>query len=183
MSIKNKTKLLDIDKVISRLDLEPRQKVAELGCGKYGFFTFPLAKIVGKYGLVYAVDIIKDYLTDIDSRAREDNLDQIKTVWSNLEIYKGTKIETSSLDFALLINVLHQSDKPLSILEEAKRMLKTKAKLLIIDWDQVDTPIGPALENRIKLNLLKQEALKLGFEVEETFKAGSEHYGLILRKL
>jgi ubiquinone/menaquinone biosynthesis C-methylase UbiE len=178
-----KTTLFDIDKIINKISIEERQKVAELGCGNFGFFTFPLAKLVGKNGKIYAVDIMKSSLEEIKTRAKEENLSQIITVWSNLEIFRGTKIETNSLDRALLINVLHQSDKRAEIIREAARMLKTGGKIMIVEWSRADSPLGPDQESRIKVESLKNAALKLGFEIEEEFAAGPYHYGLILIKL
>src|SRR5680860_1111574 len=97
-----KTTLFDIDKIINKIAVEERQKIAELGCGNFGFFTFPLARLVGKNGTVYAVDIMKSALNEVQTRAKENNLPQIIPIWSNLEIFKGTKIESSSLDLSLI---------------------------------------------------------------------------------
>lgn len=178
-----KTTLFDINKIINKIEVESRQQVAELGCGNFGFFTFPLAKLVGKNGSVYAVDIMKSSLKTISERAKESNLSQIKTIWSNLEVFKGTKLEASSIDTALLVNVLHQSGKRADILREASRMLKAGGKLLIVEWSDAESPLGPDTNRRLKSESLKKAAIKLGFEIKEEFKAGPYHYGLILIKL
>lgn len=178
-----KTILFDIDKIIDKMAIGERQRVAELGCGNFGFFTFPIAKRVGKSGVVFAVDIIKGYLEEIKNRAKEQNLSQINTVWANLEIFKGTKIESNSLDAAFLVNVLHQSDKRVDVIRETYRLLRTGGRLIVIEWSAIDSPLGPSPERRIKSESLKLAAIKLGFEVEEEFSAGPYHYGLILTKL
>lgn len=178
-----KTTLFDINKIIHKIEVRQRQQVAELGCGNFGFFTFPLARLVGRNGSVYAVDIMKSSLNDIIARAKESNLSQIKTIWSNLEVFKGTKLASSSLDAALLVNVLHQSDKRAEIIREASRMLKTGGKLLIVEWSNTESPLGPDINRRLKPENLKKAAMKLGFEIKEEFKAGPYHYGLILVKL
>lgn len=178
-----KTVLFDIAGILHKIAIGEKQRVAELGCGNFGFFAFPLARLVGRSGKVYAVDILKSALAEIKSRATKENLPQLIPVWSNLEIFKGTKIETDSLDIALLVNVLHQSDKRADIIREAARMLKTGGQLLIIEWSNSDAPLGPKPEKRIKLESLKTAAAKLGFGVKEEFKAGPYHYGLILIKL
>ena len=182
MEIK-KTVLFDIAGILNKISIEERQKVAELGCGNFGFFTFPLARLVGRNGKVYAVDILKSSLTEIKTRALKENLPQIIPIWSNLEIYKGTAIEAGGLDAALLINILHQSDKRADILREAFRMLKTGGKLLIVDWNNNDSPLGPAPDRRLKLDALKAAVTRLGFDIKEEFAAGPYHYGLLLKKL
>jgi len=178
-----KTSLFDIGAILSKMGLGERQKVAELGCGNFGFFVFPLARLVGRQGKVYAVDIIKSTLEEIAKEAKKENLSQITTIWSNLEIFKATKIETNSLDGALLVNVLYQSDKRIEILREAVRLLKRGGKLLIVEWKNTDLPFGPDPEKRVKIESIRMAAPKIGLEPEEEFSAGPYHYGLILTKI
>lgn len=183
MSDNKKTILFDIDGILRKITIEEGQKVAELGCGNFGFFVWPLAKLVGRRGQVYAVDILKNTLEEVRLKALKENLPQVKTIWSNLEIFKATTIETNSLDVALLVNVLHQSDKRSEILREAIRMLKRGGKLLIVEWGNTDSPFGPILEKRVRLDSLKAAAPKIGLDIKEEFSAGPYHYGLILIKL
>ena len=177
-----KTILFDIDKILAKMNIGEREKVAELGCGNFGFFVFPLARLVGHQGKVYAVDILKDCLEEIKTTAYTGNMPQIETVWSNLEIFNATKIETASVDAATLINVLNQSQRITEMLKEASRLLKTNGNLLIIEWKHSDIPLGPEAEKRIKPEEIKEKASKLGLGVKEEFEAGPYHYGLILRK-
>lgn len=177
------TRLFDIPSILQRLGLTENQQTAELGCGNFGFFVFPLAKLVGRKGRVYAVDVVKATLEEVKNRAIRENLPQIFVVWSNLEIFKATKIETNSLDSALLVNVLYQSDKRTEIIREAIRLLKRGGRLLIVEWKSVSLPLGPMPDKRVKLDSLKAAAPKLGLEIKEEFEAGPYHYGLILTKL
>jgi len=179
----NKTALLNIEAILNKLSVGANQRVAELGCGNFGFFVWPLARLVGRGGLVYAVDILKPTLDEIKREATKDNLPQVKTVWSNLEIFKATAVENNSLDGALLVNTLHQSDKKIEILREAIRLLKRGGKLLIVDWTDIDSPLGPEPAKRVKVEALRAAAPKIGLELKEEFRAGPYHYGLILIKL
>ena len=158
-------------------------RVAGLGCGASGHFVFPAARQVGKRGHVYAVDILKTALGEIDKRIRQENLSNMETVWSNLEIFQATKIESGSLDVGLLINTLYQSHKRVEIIREAVRMLKKGGRLLIVEWKNISLPFGPPPEERVKPDLLKIGAKKLGLEVEDEFDAGQYHYGVLFVKL
>lgn len=178
-----RTALFNIENILTKLELAEKQRVAELGCGNFGFFVFPLARLVGRQGKVYAVDILKSTLEEIKKQAVKENLTQIEAIWSDLEIFKATKIETNSLDLALLVNVLHQSNKRIEMLRESIRLLKRGGKLLIIDWKNIDLPFGPATDKRVKLESLKAAVPKIGLEIKEEFEAGPYHYGLILIKL
>jgi len=178
-----KSALFDISAILSKMSITERQRVAELGCGNFGFFVFPLARLVGRQGRVYAVDILKATLDEIKSKSGKENLPQIETIWSNLEIFKATKIETNSLDSALIVNVLHQSNKKSEMIRESTRLLKRGGKLLIIEWKKSDIPFGPSPDQRVSLEDLKSAVLRLGLAVTEEFEAGPYHYGLILSKL
>ena len=59
---------LQVDRVISTLDVQPGQKIADLGAGS-GLFTRPLARDVGPAGVVYAIDIDRDF-SSISRRRR-----------------------------------------------------------------------------------------------------------------
>jgi len=178
----NQGSLFDINFILNKIAISAGEKIAELGCGAFGYFVFPAAKMIGDRGKLFAVDILKPTLEDIKKRALQENLKQIETVWSNLEIFKGTKIESSSLDKVLLINILHQSDKKIDILREATRIMKSKAKMLIIEWKHIDSPLGPPLNKKVQKSALKEIAPKLGLSLEDEFEAGPYHYGLFFHK-
>lgn len=175
--------LLDANLILSKSQVEEKMKVADLGCGSSGHFVFPAARLVGKKGMVYAVDILRTVLETINKRARAENFANIKTIWSNLEIFGATKIEAGSLDVALLINTLYQSHKRAEILRESIRLVKRNGELVVVEWKNIAAPFGPPAEERVKKELLDSAAKKLGLRPEEEFEAGQYHYGLIYVKL
>ncbi len=175
--------LLDINFILSKIKVSENMKVADLGCGASGHFVFPLARMIGKRGRVYAVDILKTILETINKRVKQENLENVETVWSNLEIFNATKIESGSLDLALLVNTLYQSHKRAEILREAVRMLKKGGHLLVAEWKNTASPLGPPVEERVKADPLKSGAGKLGLKVEDEFEAGEYHYGILFVKL
>ncbi len=182
MITKPKT-LLNSDLILSKAEIKKGDKVADLGCGSSGYFIFPVATIVGKKGVVYAVDILKHALDIIEKRAKQEEVDNIKKVWSDLEVFKGTQIETESLDVAFLINTLFQSRKKTEILRESSRLLKKGGKLLIVEWEKGDSSLGPPPESRIGRKELEGIAQGQGLKKEEDFIAGEHHYALVFTKL
>lgn len=175
--------LIDANLILSKAKVGAETKMADLGCGSSGHFVFPSAKLVGKKGIVYAVDILRTVLETINKRVRSENLANIKVVWTNLEIFGATKIETGSLDVALLINTLHQSHKRMEILRESARLLKKNGRLVIVEWKNIAAPFGPPSEEKVNKELVDNWVKKLGLRPEEEFAAGQYHYGLIYVKL
>lgn len=173
--------LINID-VFAKVGLTENMNLADLGCGNLGYFSLPAAKIVGKNGLVYAVDVLKSALESVASRAKQGGLNNVKTIWSNLEIVGATKIPAESLDVALLINTLFQSTKDDLIIKESFRLLRAGGKLLVIDWEKVSTPFGPPLADRPDKEEIKKFAQASNFGFLEEFSAGLYHYGLLFSK-
>ena len=124
--------VLNIELILHKAGVGEGMTVADFGCGT-GHFVFPIARIVGGKGLVYAVDILKTALRSVKRRIELENFYNIKPIWSDFEIYKGTKIESSSLDVALLVNTLHQSKQKGAILREVNRTVKKGSVLLVIE--------------------------------------------------
>lgn len=175
--------LVDANLVFEKAGVGDRMKVADLGCGSSGHFIFPVARMVGKNGKVYAVDILKTVLESVKKRAKQENLDNIDFIWSNLEIFGATKIESESLDAAMLINTLYQSNKRAEILRETTRMTKKGGRVMVVEWKNIASPLGPPVEERVKADLLKVAGQKLGLKLEEEFDAGPYHYGLVFIKM
>ena len=175
--------LLDADDLLkNKLGVTYGSYIADLGCGGIGFFVIKAAQIVGPDGVIYGVDILKSALSNVDARARLLGLNNVKTVWSNLEKYGATKINNNYLDFALLINILFQSNNDNEIIKEAVRLLKPNGKLLVIDWQAGRFPIGPKPEDKIPAEQLIGIAESFGSTVDKQFEAGKFHYGIVFGK-
>ncbi|MDP2812304.1 MAG: methyltransferase domain-containing protein, partial [bacterium] len=177
-----KSELLDAGKILGEvLGLSTGKIVADLGAGG-GMFSLQSARLVGAPGQVYAVDILKTVLSDIDSKARMSGLHNIKTIWSNLEVVGAAKINDGLLDFALAVNVLFQSKKHYEIMAEASRLLKSGGKLLIIDWSNSNSGLTPSSDRRVNPDKMTEICSQLGLILEQQFRAGQYHFGMIFRK-
>lgn len=169
------------EKVIGQLDIKPGMVVADLGCG-HGYFTLPIAKIVGRNGRVYAVDVLTEALESVHSRAQLENAINIETVRGNLEAPLGSRLADGSADLTLLHNVLFESQKKSAIIREAKRVLKLGGTFVLIDWRKDNPSFGPQAGWRISLDEARALAQEEGFAFNRVFDVGEYHYGLIFIK-
>ncbi|MFH1610503.1 MAG: methyltransferase domain-containing protein [Patescibacteria group bacterium] len=164
------------------LNIPSGSYVGDFGCGGAGYFVMQTARIVGENGLVYAVDIQKTVLSNIESQAKELKLDNIKIIWSNLEKYGACRVNNESLDYGLIINVLFQNkDKP-AVLKEVARMVKKDGKVLVVDWKEGRFPLGPEPNNKIAPKELMDMSQEIGLVFDKQFEAGQYHYGMIFIK-
>lgn len=180
--LQKNNQLIKVD-VFKKMNLEEGMKVGDLGCGNLAYYAFNAAKIVGKKGLVFAVDVLKSVLEVVNRRIKQEGLENIKTIWSNLEVLGGTNIPNESLDAAFIHNVLFQSTEHQKFLQETARLLKKGGKLMIIDWKKIGAPFGPPIKNRPDPEKIKQITEGIGLKFLEEFEAGPYHFGIIFTKI
>jgi len=166
---------------IEQLGLSDGMIVADLGSGS-GFYSFEAAKAVASMGKVYAVDVQKDLLERLKKEAQRLHIRNIDIVAGDLEHLGGTKIREGLCDVAIASNVLFMLEDKKSFLSEVRRILKTKGRILLIDWSASFSLMGPHPDHVV----YKDDALKLlkeaGFSFEREISAGAHHYGIIARK-
>jgi len=173
--------LLDPMEILGRLGVTTGSIVADLGCGGAGHFVIPAAKLVGHKTIVFAVDIQKSVLASVTSIGRMEGIQNIKTIWADLESLGSTRITEESLDFGMIINMLFQSKNHEAVLKEAMRLVKPDGKIMVVDWKDGHPTFGPE-GVRVDPEKIKQIAKKLKLKLADEFEAGKYHFGLIFIK-
>jgi len=175
-----KSQFLNPNVILNQLDIQQGMQIGDLGCGA-GYISLALAKEVGEKGKVYAVDIQKNVLDQVKKEAQAQNIDNLVTIWSDLEIIGAAKIKNDILDKVFLANVLFQVEDKRAVFAEAKRMLKQDGNLILVDWKQGDMAIGPSTGKRLDLANIKQLAQENGLIVEKDIDAGKYHFGIVFK--
>ena len=151
-------KLLPADAIMRDFGISPGDVVADLGAGS-GYFTVPIAKVTGT--CVYAVDIEPKMLEVLKQRTTAVNLKNIRYIVGNLE---NMPIEDDTVDKVVAAFVLHEVGNLSSALQEMKRILKNAGKGLVLEWEAVETEIGPPLAERISSIELEKTLRGHGFK-------------------
>lgn len=171
--------LFSPEKILEQIEIQDQMEVADFGCG-HGFFSIPLAKRTPK-GKVYAIDVVKEALEAVESRAELEKIDNIKTIQANLENFGGSKLEDSSIDIVLLRNILFQSQKKEEIVREAKRVLKPGGEMVIAEW-KADSTMAPKEGWLIEKEEVKKLTEDEGLVFKKEMIMDSHHYGLVFNK-
>ena len=104
--------------------------VADIGCAM-GFFSLPLAKMVGPNGKVICVDIQEKMIRSLEKRARKAELaDRIQTIICNDKSF-GLDDFKEKVDFALAIGVVHEVRDSARFFSEIHDAMKPAGRLLI----------------------------------------------------
>ena len=169
---------VDPIETLNKLKLKPEMTACDFGCGSGGW-TIPLAEILNK-GKVYAIDILEEPLAVLESRAKLKNLINLAFIRDDVENENGLNILNSSSDLVLMTNLLFEAENKEQIFKEAVRILKKDGRILIVDWEP-EARMGPK-ESRISKEEVRKIAEKFNLKLEQEFKAGDYHYGLIFKK-
>ena len=120
-------------KIIQGADIGADEKVLEIGCGT-GYFTIPMARFLGDYGSLTAIDILPKSIETITKKVQIANL-------RNVHVFKGdalnTQIDSESMDVIILFGVIPAPMLPMTkLLPEMHRILKLGGRISV--WP----PIG-----------------------------------------
>jgi len=180
-ALQSSSKFIDPIMVISQLDLRSGITVADFGCGT-GYFSIPIAKKIGKEGVVYSLDIVPQKLEAVASQAKTQGITNIITKRANLENEEGSKLGAESIDWVIMKDVLFQNKKKSNMFKEAKRVLKPGGKILIVEWRSGNSSIGPDSNLRISRDEINSLINDNQLLIVKDIEAGDFHYGLILSK-
>jgi ubiquinone/menaquinone biosynthesis C-methylase UbiE len=124
--------------VLLEIGVGEGQSVLDFGCGS-GNYSIPAAKLVGKDGRVYSLDVSQSTLKKLSSRAERESLDNIVTLLSAGK--PEIPIDNESLNHVLLIDVLQEIPDKERLFEEINRALKPGGLVTVypmhIDIDEI----------------------------------------------
>jgi ubiquinone/menaquinone biosynthesis C-methylase UbiE len=149
-------KLVENPKKIFTPFVKEGMTVLEPGCAM-GFFTLPLARMVGPEGKVVAVDIQTEMLTTLERRARRKGLIDRIDVRQADEVGLGVADLAESVDLCTVFHVAHEVPDRNRFLDEISRTLKAGARLLLIEpgWHVSEEDFMVSLAAAEKANLRK----------------------------
>ena len=151
--------------------------VADLGAGT-GYYSIALGTLIPK-GKVYAIELQKDFLDAIKNRVFEAHLNNVEIILGDVEKLGGTKIGDGTMDAVIASNILFQVEDKEKFIEEIRRILKLKGRVLLIDWAESSIMSGNTIVPKDKAREMFE---KKNFVVDREIDAGAHHYGMILIK-
>ena len=149
---------------VDLLDLKKDMIVADFGAGT-GYFTSKLAR---KCSIVYAVDIQQEMLDLNAKQMRNKNFNNVKFI---LGFTDRTGLPKNSLDLVILVDVYHELENPLEIMNDIKSSLNQTGKVALIEYRKEDTtdPIKPLHKMSVEqvVKEMRQVNLKLHSNIQE----------------
>jgi ubiquinone/menaquinone biosynthesis C-methylase UbiE len=170
----DRRKTMDPERILAMAGLAPGMTFVDIGCGQ-GYFSIPAAHKAGPNGRVYGIDIDEEALDILTRKADDGGL--------NVRTFAGEGEKTIACegcaDIVFFGICLHDFEEPEKVLDNARRMLKPKGRLVNLDWKKVPTERGPPLEKRFS----EQKASKLiegaGFAIKSVQDIEGRYYMIL----
>lgn len=148
------------DLVIKKITIPTNGTIADIGAGT-GYYSFRLAKKVPQ-GKVYAVEIQDEMIQFLQNKKKS-----LKD--SVVQIVKGTikspNLPANSVDLAIMVDVYHELEFPHEMLQGIRQALKSKGKILFIEYRGEDPSIPIKVLHKTTVSQLNKELEANGFKL------------------
>jgi ubiquinone/menaquinone biosynthesis C-methylase UbiE len=142
---------------LSRLAIQSGQSVLDLGSGP-GFWSLPLAEIVGVDGTIWALDVSQEMLDLLAERNPPAQVHLLRAELPQIEL------PTSSLDWVWAAFVFHEVTPPETLASEMRRLLKKNGAVVVLDWrPDAITEVGPPRHHRLSVEQVTKYLREAGF--------------------
>jgi ubiquinone/menaquinone biosynthesis C-methylase UbiE len=174
--------LIEPEKLLGALQLPKDITFLDLGCGA-GNYTLAVAEVLGKHGVVVALDLWQPGLETLEERVAAGGHKNIQALLA--DISKIVPLGDESVDVCLLATVLHDLVEFAAAdgaLKEARRVLKPGGTLAVVEFDKVAGPPGPPLKIRLTPEEVENLVTPHGFQKTRTARVGPYNYLIIFTK-
>jgi SAM-dependent methyltransferase len=149
------------DLVLSLLGNLKGKTVADIGAGT-GFFAFRVANNGGK---VIAIDIDPRAIEWIEAEKKRYPVEVQALLETRLASPYNPNLASGEADIVLMVNTYIYIEDRVTYFRNLRAGLKQGARLIIIDFKDRETPIGPKLEERIPLRQVQAELTQAGYSI------------------
>ena len=160
------------EEIIKNFEIRNGMVVADFGSGS-GHYVLAMAKKMNDTGIVYAIDIQKNLLEAVKSKAVKRHLSNVDIIWADIEGKEGTKLASGTLDFAIASNILFQINDKDALAREIFRTLKNGGRVAVIDWDASFGGAGPAPKAVAPKTEAERIFIQERFWKKENFRRGT----------
>ena len=119
--------------IVAACGIRPGSRVADIGAGT-GLFVPLFSEAVGPAGIVYAVDIVPEFIEHMRTNAARRGLVNVRAI---LCTERSVELEPASIDLAFLCDAYHHFEYPRSTMSSIHRALPVGGELVLIDFERI----------------------------------------------
>jgi SAM-dependent methyltransferase len=164
------------DMVLGLLGNLRGKTIADIGAGT-GFFAFRIANAGGK---VIAIDIDPRAIAYIESEKLRYTADVQALLETRLAAPDNPNLRPNEVDVILMVNTYIYLPDRITYFRNLQSGLKRNARVIIIDFKDIDTPIGPGPDERISLSRIKEELTEAGYVIISSDEESLEYQYVVI---
>lgn len=151
--------------LLANLGLKRGMSLCDMGCGN-GFYTIPLARLIGDEGRVWAVDIQPEMLIELRKKAEQEALDNIIPILGSVH---DPRLPKECVDLILLVDVYHEFSHPVHMLERIRAALKPGGRVALVEFRAEDDSVPIRPEHKMSKEQILKEFPANGFKLVAEF--------------
>ena len=165
----------DPPRFLRDLGVKAGQVVLDLGCGP-GFWTLPLAELVGSTGEVWALDVSPEMLAVLQAHCPPAH---VRAVQAELP---DVPLADARMDLVWVAFVFHEVEPPRRLAEELRRVTRPGGRVLVLDWrPDGKSSGGPPRSHRLWPDQVVGWLREAGFAQAEPIREYADDYLILAR--
>jgi ubiquinone/menaquinone biosynthesis C-methylase UbiE len=153
--------------VVGLLRLDGAETVVDYGAGT-GIYTVAMAAAVPR-GRVFAVEALPRLVELFREKITPDLAPRICLVETGDNV---VPVDDAEADRVVMVDVLHHLYDQPEALEEVVRVLRPGGLFVVLDWGDVERPVGPPLGHVLGLEAVREIVAGMGLDVIEAHEPG-----------
>ena len=148
--------------LLENMAIDKKDNIADIGAGS-GYHVFKMAKKTPE-GMIYAVDIQDEMLAVLDKKKKAGNHDNVSVVKGTI---KSVNLPESTLDKVLIVDVYHEMNYPVEMMQSVYKAMKPNGKLFLIEYRGEDPKVPIKRLHKMTEFQAVKEMKAIGFQLEE----------------
>lgn len=150
--------------------------IADIGTGT-GFFAFRIANAGAK---VIAIDIDPRAIEWVEAEKRHYPAEVQILLETRLAAPENPNLKSEEVDVVLMVNTYIYLENRVAYFRNLRKGLKKDGRVIIIDFKEHETPIGPKVEERIAQSQVHSELIQAGYTVTSADDKSLEYQYIIV---
>ena len=167
------------EEIAAALEVKAGSSVADVGAGM-GPYTFKLAQLVGSEGRVWAVDIAKSAIRQLQRKVADDNLVNVLVVRGRSD---DPLLPAARLDGILVVDAYHEMEEHAAMLSRMRESLKPNGRIVIVEHTPQEALLAKPRQDQedrhaLAARFVEDDLKQAGFDLLNTTQPRSDgHMG------
>ena len=173
---KSTQNILNANEVLKSAGIKSGKVFLDAGCGD-GYISIEASKIVGKQGMVYAVDVYPESIETVKTKIRDNDIRNMEAMLA--DITGKIPIDDDSIDHIMMANVLHgfvAGNEVESVMNNINRIIKSGGIFSVVEFRKIENNPGPPFNVKMSPEQVTEILDQYGFDTINTQEIGKYHY-------